>query len=189
MSIITSSLQDTKQQALDKVVITLTTPVLHTEFKKQNIYPFCEFAIGPHTIKITAREVNKKRLELEYMGLVWLWLNLANEHRTMESEASYLSVQKFVALTYGLKMFHTYTGTLKETNKDTIKEDIKNNKVFALKNFQTKLDSPADADEIVNTLQKFQENEVEISTDLFGTMQVPTAQEINKFYKQFRWVD
>ena len=86
-------------------------------------------------------------------------------------------------------MFHTYTGTLKETNKDTIKEDIKNNKVFALKNFQTKLDSPADADEIVNTLQKFQENEVEISTDLFGTMQVPTAQEINKFYKQFRWVD
>jgi len=169
-----SSIQD----KVSYIRITLTNACLQQEYLKAGVTPLTMIQIGNHEVFISADKAQGEKLVREFCGLVWLYKH--RKHDTMQTVCSYISVQKFIALKYGMSMIELYQNPMR------IRESIQAQKLYmSIGGDQTMAD---ESNEISKLLKQAHAVDVEIFTDQFGVVCLPTEEEMELFLSKAKVV-
>jgi len=155
-----------------EIRITLTDKVLHAEYEKLNIHPNCIINLGSHVLYITAdTDPSEVKLQRQFTGIVWLFKNRHAEE-SLGYCCSIKAVRKFFALKYGMSLFEYYK------HPDKVASSLKNNEVIALLDAQCKQEQFQHISEL---LRSTTHEKIELYTNEFGVVKLPSDQEIDDY--------
>lgn len=160
--------------------ITIVKKVLHEELLRLGIFPYQICYIGNHAVELTnTTPSTKEALDIQFCGL--MWLEMFKDEPGVTTSVSYVSMQRFIAYMYGLKLFEKYK------NKDNVQNSLDKNLVKAVTYKEAGFKNPKDesfgsAGQIANLLSNSSAQELEVYTEDFGLIYAPDDKLWEKFY-------
>jgi len=152
------------------VGITLTQACLQAEFERLNIYPLNMITVGNHQVFISPEIAKEEKVQREFCAMVWLFKNRTKDR--MQTCLNFKSVRKFFALKYGMSLFELYK------NPEHVKKSQEAQRIHAQVSEHI---TEYNAEQVTQMLRKTPNAVVQIVTDEFGIVCLPSEQDMQVF--------
>jgi hypothetical protein len=162
--------------------ITIVKKVLHEELLRLCIFPYRMCSIGNHSVELLNTTPTPEVLQIQFCGL--LWLEKFKDVSSVTVSVSYISMQKFIAYMYGIKLFEKYKNP--QDVQESLNEKVVEAVTYKEKDLKNRLSNIKSAEKISDLLCKTRSQELEIFTDDFGSITEPTESEWDLFYSKVK---
>lgn len=167
-----------EEEPKHSVTITLTRKILFKEFERLGVYGLINekvMQIGIHDVRINDTNPNDKRVHRDFLSCMYLFTRKDTEPALVTS-VCLKGFHKFIALKYGMQLFSLYR------NPEKVEQSMKLKQVKA-KTFNNEgKEEKSESSFIAKLLQESSQYDVEISTDDYGVIKVPTENDFKELY-------